>query len=141
MAEQMIKYEGCRNISNQFLTLNRQMRKDMVDIVNAEIATRLEGGRRMLRLMHRFYKAFGQPLHALYLSIDKKDGRVWVTGHTGDMKVETVTSSPMEDLDNYYLAQLIDEALYDITKEDDGTSGLLDADKYEYPKKFCYSCA
>lgn len=139
--EQMIKYEGKRNICEQFYKYCGQMHREMMDIVNTVIAPKLEGGNKTIRLMHFYYKAFDCGRHALHLTLDKKDGRVWITGHTGDMEVKTVVSSPLEDIRDRYLPIIIEEALYAITKEDDGICGLIDTDKYVYPKRFDYSTA
>lgn len=137
----MIKYEGRRDICSQFYKFNGQLHDEMIDIVNNEIAPKLKGGRKVLRLMHFHYETFGCGRYALHLEIGVDDGRVWITGHTGWLNVDTVTSSPLQDIDNRYLAVIIDEALYAIGKKDDGICGLIDADKYTCPKKLDYSCA
>lgn len=139
--EKMIKYEGKRDICEQFYMFNGQLHNEMMDVVNTEIAPKLKGGSKVLRLMHFHYEAFGCGRHALHLEIGPDDGRVWITGHTGWLDVETVTSSPLQDIDNRYLAIIIDEALYAIGKEDDGICGLADTSKYKYPKRFDYSSA
>ena len=139
--ETMINYNGKRDITDQFYKLYRQMHADLMQIVNNEIAPRLEEGKKTLRLMHGTYKdQLGIHLQALCLKMS--EGRVWITGCTlgKGLDVKNVITMPLDDVNNRDLAQIINGSLYHITKVDDGISGLLDSNDYRIPQHLDHVC-
>ena len=137
----MINYNGKRDITDQFYKLYRQMHADLMQIVNNEIAPRLEQGKKTLRLMHGTYQdSLGLHLQALCLKMS--EGRVWITGCTlsKGLDVKNVITMPLDDVNNRDLAQIINGSLYHITKVDDGISGLLDSSDYRTPQHLDHVC-
>ncbi len=137
----MINYNGKRDITDQFYKLYIQMHADLMQIVNNEIAPRLEQGKKILRLMHGTYQdSLGLHLQALCLKMS--EGRVWITGCTlgKGLDVKNVITMPLDDVNNRDLAQIINGSLYHITKVDDGISGLLDSSDYRTPQHLDHVC-
>lgn len=137
----MINYNGKRDITDQFYKLYRQMHADLMQIVNNEIAPRLEQGKKTLRLMHGTYQdSLGLHLQALCLKMS--EGRVWITGCTlgKGLDVKNVITMPLDDVNNRDLAQIINGSLYHITKVDDGISWLLDSSDYRTPQHLDHVC-
>lgn len=140
----MIEFTGKRNIANQFYKINGQMHDELMQIVNNEIAPKLEGGNKTLRMMHGAYKAFDCWHYSLCLEIGH-DGRVWITGCTtgSHLSVKTVTTSPLADIENSFLARIIDHALFCIGETYDSendTCGLLDTKDFRVPSNLGYTC-
>lgn len=132
------RFDRDKNVHEQFLKMNSDIRYELMEIVKSVFLPWVKDGY-AIPVRHFMYDGICSSCYALFV---KNEGdEIWITGcvknKDGHGSLSYVTT-PIEDLDNYYLSKVIDEIL--LVHSSDPES-VIPIEQCRYPQAIYWACS